>query len=204
MDNYVITIAREFGSGGRTIGKILSDKLGIAFYDKELIRMASDESGINESLFGLNDEKTQSSIFKKVKVYDGEIISPNSSDFTSEKNLFSYQAKIIKKLADENAPCIIVGRCADFILSDRKNVIKLFIWADHDACVSNAMDVCGYDCKDAEKQVEKLNRERAAYYKAHTGREWTDVRNYDLCLNTSEFGFEKCLDIITHFIKVRG
>ncbi len=199
MDNLVITIAREYGSGGRTIGKMLGEKLNVPCYDKELIRMASDDSGINEALFGMADEKSGKSLLKKVKTYDGKIISPDSPDFTSEENLFSYQAKAIKELA-EKAPCIIIGRCADFVLRDRKNTLRLFIWADKEACVKNAMDVRGFDRKEAEKQVEKINAERSRYYKAHTGNDWNDVRNYDLCLNTSELGFEKCLEIITLYI----
>lgn len=203
MDNLVITIAREFGSGGRSIGKALSQKLSIPYYDKELIKLASEDSGINESLFGLADEKSKSGLFKKIKVYDGDdVIRPNSSDFTSEENLFNYQAKIIKQLAAEKAPCIIIGRCADYILTDRKNVLKIFIWADKEACIKNSMDVCGYDWNEAEKQVEKINRERAAYYKAHTGHDWSDVRNYDLCLNTSQLGFDRCMEIIEHYISV--
>lgn len=202
MDNLVITISREFGSGGRTIGKMLSEKFNIPYYDKELIRIASDDSGINEALFGMADERSKSGLLKKVKVYDGDIKSPDSSDFTSEENLFSYQAKAIKKLADSGSPCIIIGRCADFILSDRKNVLRLFIWADKEACVKNAMEVCGYDRKEAEKQVEKINAERSKYYKAHTGHSWDNVRNYDLCLNTSQLGFEKCMEIITRYIEM--
>ena len=98
MDDLVITIAREFGSGGHQIGERLSKKLGIPYYDKDLIKLASEDSGINEGLFGLADEKSSGGLFKKAKVYDGGISKPDSSDFTSEENLFSFQAKIIKEL----------------------------------------------------------------------------------------------------------
>ncbi|MGN0695807.1 MAG: AAA family ATPase [Oscillospiraceae bacterium] len=202
MENYVITISRAFGSGGRTIGKMLSEKLGIPYYDKDLIRLASEDSGINESLFGLADERTSGGIFKKVKVYDGEIKSPSSADFTSEDNLFSFQAKIIKELAEKKSPCIIIGRCADFVLADRENTLRIFIWADKETCVKNTMDVCGWDRKESEKQVDKINRERSAYYKSHTGHDWADVRNYDLCLDTNKLGFEKCTKIIEEYINI--
>lgn len=202
MENYVITISRAFGSGGRTIGKMLSEKLGIPYYDKDLIKLASDDSGINESLFGLADERKSGGIFKKGKVYDGEIKSPSSADFTSEDNLFSFQAKIIKELAEKKSPCIIIGRCADFVLADRDNTLRIFIWADKETCVKNTMDVCGWDRKESEKQVEKINRERSAYYKSHTGHDWTDVRNYDLCLDTNKLGFEKCTKIIEEYINI--
>lgn len=113
-DKFVITIARGYGSGGRTIGKLLSKKLNIPFYDRELIYMASEESGINIELFGKTDEKVRKGFFDPPTCkYTGELIPPESGDFVSDKNLFNYQAKIIKELADRES-CIIVGRCADF------------------------------------------------------------------------------------------
>lgn len=202
MNNLVITISREFGSGGHKIGTMLSEKLGIPYYDKDLIKLASEQSGINENLFGLADEKSKGGIFKKSKVYSGDITSPSSPDFTSEDNLFNYQAKVIKELAEKNSPCIIIGRCADFVLAGRKNTLRLFIWADKKNCIKNTMEVLGYDQKEAEKQIEKINRERSAYYKSHTGREWDNARNYDLCINTSEHGFEKSTQIILDCINV--
>ncbi|MDD7429093.1 MAG: cytidylate kinase-like family protein [Oscillospiraceae bacterium] len=202
MEKYVITISRAFGSGGRTIGKMLSERLGIPYYDKDLIKLASEHSGINESLFGLADERISGGIFKKGKVYDGEIKSPSGADFTSEDNLFSFQAKVIKELAEKKSPCIIIGRCADFVLADRENTLRIFIWADKETCVKNTMDVCGWDRKESEKQVDKINRERSAYYKSHTGHDWADVRNYDLCLDTNKLGFEKCTKIIEDYINI--
>ena len=139
------------------------------------------------------------SIFGKPKKYSGELAKPNSSEFVSEENLFGYQAEIIKNLAEKGS-CIIIGRCADFILRDREGVLKTFIWADKPTCIKNAKTVCGMDEKEAEKQIERIDRERAAYYKAHTGKDWDDVRNYDLCLDTSRLSFEKCVDIIKYYI----
>ena len=199
MEKYIITIARGFGSGGKTIGKMLSKSLDIPYYDKDLIKMASEESGISEALFGQSDEKVKGGLFSKHKVYSGEIASPEGKDFVSEENLFSYQAEVIKELAGKGS-CIIIGRCADFILRDRENVIKTFIWADKPTCIRNAKTVCGLDEKEAEKQIEKIDKERSAYYKAHTGRAWDDVRNYDLCLDTSRLSFEKCVEIIKYYI----
>ena len=174
MEKFTVTIARGFGSGGRTIGKMLADKLGVKFYDKELIRMASDASGINEALFGQSDEKTKNSVFGKPGVYKGEVIAPEKSGFISEENLFNYQAMVIKQIASEGS------------------------------CVKNAAEVKGIvDRKEALKTIAATDKERAAYYKAHTGREWIDARNYDLCLNSGDLGFEKCVDIITDFIKIK-
>lgn len=202
MNNLVITISREFGSGGHKIGVMLSEKLGIPYYDKDLIKLASEQSGINENLFGLADEKAQNSFFKKPKVYSGGIATPDSPNFTSEENLFNYQAKVIKELAENNSPCIIIGRCADFVLADRERTLRIFIWADKENCIKNTMNILGYDKKEAEKQIEKINRERSTYYKLHTGREWDNARNYDLCINTSENGLEKSAQIILDCINV--
>lgn len=203
MDKFVVTIARGFGSGGRTIGKMLSEKLGVKFYDKELLRIASDESGINEALFGQSDEKTKNSLFGKPGVYKGEVIAPGKSGFISEENLFNYQAMVIKKLASEES-CVIVGRCADYVLRGEPHVVRVFIYADEEQCIKNAAEVKGItDRKEAIKTIASTDKDRAAYYKAHTGREWIDARNYDLCLNSGDLGFSKCVDIITDFIRTK-
>lgn len=203
MDKFIVTIARGYGSGGKTIGKMLADKLGAQFYDKELLRLASDASGINEALFGESDEKTSSGVFRKPKVYKGEVISPSESKFTSEENLFNYQAMVIKQLAAEHS-CVIVGRCADYVLKDDPSVVRVFVYADEENCIKNVAEVRGItDRKEAIKRITSIDKERAAYYKAHTGREWIDARNYDLCLNSGNLGFEKCVEIISDFINIR-
>ncbi|MDE6727085.1 MAG: cytidylate kinase-like family protein [Oscillospiraceae bacterium] len=202
MDKFIVTIARGFGSGGRTIGQMLSKKLGVEFYDKDIIKLASEESGINEALFGQSDERTKGG-FGKRSVYKGEVISPDKKAFTSEENLFNYTAKVIKQLADEKS-CIIVGRCADFVLRDRKDTIRVFVWADEENCVKNAAEVKGLvDRKEALKTITATDRSRAEYYKAHTGKDWNDARNYDICLNSGDLGFEKCVDIIENYIKIK-
>lgn len=202
MDKYIVTIARGFGSGGKTIGKMLAERLGVKFYDKDLIRIASDVSGINEALFGQNDEKTKSGVFGKPGVYKGGVIAPGKSGYISEENLFNYQAMVIKQIASEGS-AVIVGRCADYVLRDEPNVVRVFIYADEENCIRNAAEVRGItDRKEAIKTIAATDKERAAYYKAHTGREWIDARNYDLCLNSGDLGFDKCVDIITDFIKI--
>ncbi len=204
MEKFVITIARGYGSGGKTIGKMLSESLDIPFWDRDLIKLASEESGINEALFGQSDEKTKSGMFSKTSVYTGgEKISPDKKAFTSEENLFSFQAETIKRLANEQS-CIIVGRCADFVLKGMPNVIRVFVYADTDACIKNVAEVKGItNEKEALKLITATDKERAQYYKTHTGHDWNDARNYDLCLNSGELGFRKCVDIISDYIKIR-
>ena len=130
MNNVVITIARQYGSGGRTIGEMLAKKLNVHYYDKELMKLASDDSGINEALFVNADEKVKNTSLFHIarKEYHGELIPPESDDFTSTDNLFNYQAKIIRDLAKEES-CVIIGRCADYVLKDYPNVLSVFIHA---------------------------------------------------------------------------
>lgn len=202
--NIVITIARQYGSGGKTIGAMLAEELHIPYYDKDLMKLASEESGINEALFVKADEKVKNNLLYKVakKVYQGELISPESDDFTSNDNLFNYQAKIIRGLADEES-CVIIGRCADFVLKDYDNVLSVFVHAPGDFCMEQAAKKHSMSEKELEKFIAKTDKARADYYKYHTGREWTDARNYDLCLDSSKLGFERCVEEIKAYIDVR-
>ena len=204
MSKYVITIARGYGSGGRTIGKMLAEELGINYYDRELLRLASDDSGINEKLFAKADEKLQKSLLFKIarKAYKGELIPPDSDDFVSNDNLFNYQAKIIKELAEQES-CVIVGRAADYILRDNDNVVKVFVHAPLDRCIKTLKDMTGGPEKDIEKQIESIDKHRAEYYKYYTGRNWEDAKNYDLCLNSSQLGFDKCVEIVKSYLDIR-
>lgn len=197
----IITIAREMGSGGRTVGKMLSEALGIKYYDKDLIKLASEESGINEAFFGRVDEKIKTSFIKREGVYKGGIIDPSSKEFTSDRNLFNFQAKIIRELA-EKEPAVIVGRCADYILRDKDDVIKLFIYCDEQTAVHNVIEAYGGEEKDAKKLIEKTDKTRSEYYKHYTGREWTDARNYNICLDTSRLDYDTCVKIILGYIDI--
>lgn len=206
MDRYVITIARQYGSGGRTIGEMLANRLGIHFYDKELMKLASEDSGINERLFNTADEKVKQSVFSKMfksdKAYTGEVISPESGGFISDDNLFNYQAKVVKELA-EKENCVIVGRCADYVLKDYDHVLSVFIHGPKDFCMQEAAKKINLTGKELERFITKTDKERADYYKYYTGREWTDARNYDLCLDSSKLGFERCVEEIIAYMNVR-
>ena len=129
-ENIVITIARQYGSGGKTIGAMLAKELGINCYSREILKMASEESGINEGLFGMSDEKIKKAPWFKIlsRPYDGELLTPEDRDFVSDDNLFNYQAKVIKELAAQES-CVIIGRCADYLLRDDPDVIKLYFCA---------------------------------------------------------------------------
>ena len=201
MEKCVITIARGFGSGGRTIGKLLAKKLDIDYYNDDLIKLASEESGINLELFGKADERVKGNLFKRYKRSYGEwTIPPDSDMFVSDDNLFNYQAKIIKSLAEKSS-CVIIGRCADYILRERKDLTRIFVYADKETCMKRVTELYGMKPADAEKRIETLDKGRANYYKYYTGKEWSDVKNYDLCINTSSIGFDKAVDIICSYLK---
>ncbi len=204
MKKIVITIARSYGSGGRTLGKLLAKDLGIPCYDQELVRMASDESGINIALFGEADEtKKGISLFTGSKPYDGKVLSPESSDYTSRDNLFALQAELIKKLADKES-CIIIGRCADFVLKDRDDVLRLFFYAPMEDCLLRAKEVSGEPEKELQKKIHRIDKYRAAYHKYYTGREWNDTRNYDFCLNTASMSYEKLIEVVKSYMEISG
>ncbi|MDO4977495.1 MAG: cytidylate kinase-like family protein [Eubacteriales bacterium] len=204
MDKKVIiTIARQYGSGGKTIGKMLSEEMDIPCYDRDIIRLASEDSGIHERLFGQVDEIRTRSLkdILTSKSYDPNLIPPESNEFTSKDNLFNYQAKIIKELADKGS-CIFIGRCADNILRDYDNVVRVFIHADEDYCFQQAKERNSMSDSDLKTYIRKIDKHRADFYKYYTGNEWNNAKNYDLSLNTSKLGFEKCVEVIKDYVNI--
>nr|WP_295679376.1 cytidylate kinase-like family protein [uncultured Lachnoclostridium sp.] len=203
-DKFVITVARGYGSGGRTIGKMLAERLNVHYYDRELMRLASDKSGINEELFVKADETVKKSLLFRIakKEYRGELIPPDSDDFVSNDNLFNYQAKVIRELANETS-CVMVGRCADYVLKDVDHVIRVFVHAPFEDCVKTVMGLDGLSKEEASRKITSIDKHRAEYYKYYTGRDWKSAENYDLCLNSSKLGFEKCVDMVIDYRNIR-
>lgn len=204
MRDVIITVARQYGSGGKTIAQMFAKKNGIPCYGRDILRRASDESGINELLFAQADEKlSNGSLFGISKrIYRGELLPPSSDEFTSPQNLFNYQAKVIRDLADQGS-CAFVGRCADFVLADRPNVVSVFIHAPKDYCMEQARLRNSMSAVDLERFVTKTDKFRGDFYRYYTGREWSDARNYHLCLDSSRLGFDGCVEAIEEYIKVR-
>lgn len=204
MANYVITIARGFGSGGKTIGRLLAERLDVDYYDSDLIKLASEESGINIELFGKSDERVKTSLFKRYNSsYDEKILPPDSDGYVSSDNLFNIQAKIIRDLADKHN-CIIIGRCADHVLRNNDKVIRLFFYADEETSIRNVVDIYGVSPKVAKTKIESIDKSRASYYKYYTGKAWDDVNNYDLCINTTKLGFDKSVDAVIAYMRAIG
>ena len=204
MERFVIALTRTCGSGGTTISKMLADDYGIDMYDRKLLRLASEDSGINEALFANTDELTRNSLLYRVskKLYHGELIPPESNNFTSDQNLFNYQAKVLKELAERES-YICVGRACDYILKDYPNVLKVFVYAPTQICIENEMKRQGIERKAAEKYVNSNNKFRREYYKYHTGRIWEDPYNYDLCLNTGDLTHDQAVAVIKAYVKAK-
>ena len=205
MDNYVITIARGFGSGGKEIATKLGEKLGIPCYERQLLTMASEQSGIDESLFVETDERLRgkyiSNLLRKFPFSD--VLEPHEKDFVSDINLFNIQAEIIRSLAKSHS-CIIVGKCADYILRDSSNVMSLYIDAPRDACIKSIMNKMYISNEKANQLIHSTDRYRSQYYNYYTGgREWTNPINYDMILNSDKIGREKCVSLISDYIDIK-
>lgn len=202
MDRFVIVITRTCGSGGTTISKMLAEYYGINRYDRKLLQLASEDSGISEKLFAQADEVTKTKLLYRVskKIYNGELILPESNDFASDQNLFNYQAKVLKELA-ETESYVCVGRACDYILKDLPNVLKVFIYAPEEVCIDREVVRQGISHKAAEKYVLKNNKFRREYYKYHTKRTWESPYNYDICINTADYTYEQCVELIKLIVK---
>lgn len=201
--NKVITIARQFGSGGREIGESLAKKLNIKFYDKELISKAAKESGIDPEIFENVDEKATNSLLYSLSLglYSfGSSFSPMDELPINDK-LYLLQHKIIKQVADES-PCVIVGRCADYVLRNRKDVVNIFICADLDYRVNRAVNEKGVKESKAGQVVLKTDKSRANYYNFYSGNKWGVTENYDLCINRTKLSLEQTVDIIESYLRI--
>ena len=163
--HYVITIERQYGSGGRITGMRLAEELGIHYYDEEILKMTSETSAIGEQYFRLADEKAGNNLlYRTVTNMKPELSAPvkDGHKLTSPENLFRFQSELIRELAD-NESCIIIGRCADYVLKDNPDVIRLFFYAPLEDCIRRVVDQNGISAKEAEKKIAKIDKYRAEY-----------------------------------------
>ena len=202
MSVKVITVSRQFGSGGRTIGKEVAERLGWAYYDKELVRKIAAESGLAESYILENGEyacSTNSFLFSWVVnsagVYNGSL--PMSDQ------LFIIQNNIVRELA-EKVNCVIVGRCSDYALRDRDDCLHTFIYADREIRAERIVRLYGERTDTPEKRLKEKDDKRRAYYRHYTGRVWGAAENYHICLDSGKLGLERCVDIIVDAARDRA
>ena len=191
--NFVITISREYGSGGRYIGKLIADKLGIKLYDKEFIEKVAAETGLSEEYIESNEQKRDA----LAGLNNGYYFGLDNSD-----DLFLKESELIKNIAN-NESCVIVGRCANFILSENKNALKVFVYSDTDSKIKRATEFYGLSKLNAEKEIKRIDKLRANHYKYYTEKEWKDVDNYDICINSDVLGVEKAAEMICGLLETR-
>ena len=201
----VITIGRQYGSGGREIGARLAKDLGLGFYDKNILRLNSDESGIKESFYHMADEKAGNKLlYRIVKSLAPELGTPSlGPDLIAADNLFRFQSEVIRKLAAEE-DCVIIGRCADYVLDGFDGLVKVYLYADMDYRVERIKELVYYEPKDVKKNIKRIDRERRDYHRYYTGRDWENVENYDLMLNTARLGTEGAVEAVKGYLRLRG
>ena len=201
----IITIGRQYGSGGAEVGKKLGAKLGLDVYDKEILKMTSNESGIRESYFHLADERAgKKLLYKIVQSMIPENTSPSlGNDLVSSDNLFRFQSSVIRKLAQEQS-CVIIGRCAEHVLAGEENLVRIFIRADMDARIERIRQKGYYEEQDIPKNIKRMDKERREYHRYFTGKDWEAIENYDLILDSSKIGTDGCVECIINYLNVRG
>lgn len=188
MKNRIITISREFGSGGRTIGRKVAEKLGIPCYDAELIQKIAEESGFTADYVKEESEYAPGSFL--ASAFNSRAFGPTNQD-----KLWTIQHKIITELA-EKGPCVIVGRCADFILKEKADCLTVFIHASVEHRAERIVKEYGQREESPEQRLKDKDKRRAAYHRFYTDMKWGRAQNYHLCLDSGELGIEKCVDII--------
>lgn len=192
MKKNIITISRQFGSGGRTVGRQLAERLNIPFYDRELVKQVAEETGFDTKFIEGNGEFSPSKSIFSFAVSQGVPCMQNGlsvSDF-----IFCMQRQVILKLAEK--PCVIVGRGADYILRDRDDVFDVFIHASMENRADRIVRLYGESEKKPEQRLADKDKKRKIYYKHYTDREWGDAKNYDMCLDSGRIGIDKCVDLI--------
>ena len=199
----VITISRQFGSGGHEVGEKLSKRLNLPFYDKELIALAAKKSGLSEEVFADADEKATSSLLYSMVMgsYAFGARVPGINEMPINDKLFIIQSDIIKKAAAEG-PCVIVGRCADYILREHPNCLNVFVHADKAARIKRIVGLNYCEEKKAPDFVTKKDKQRANYYNFYSNNRWDDLQNYDLTIDTSRFKIDQAIEMIVDAAKL--
>ena len=188
MKNRIITISREFGSGGRTIGKRVGEELGRPWYESELLQKIAEESGFNENYIKEAGEYAPGGFF--ASAFSHHPSGPNNADY-----LWKIQFRVITELA-EKGPCVIVGRCADYVLRGKADCLRVFIHADMEFRANRIVNVYGESDQSPEQRLKDKDKRRAAYHRFYTNMKWGHSQNYDITLNSGTIGIDRCVEII--------
>lgn len=194
--NLIITIGRQTGSGGSVVGEKLAKRLNIPYYDRELLARAAKDSGMSEKLFERHDEQPTRSLLYSLASSSFSVGFPqNYSDMPLDHKIFLAQFDAIRKIAEEG-PCVIVGRCADYALEERGDLLTVFIRASRDDRIRRIMEKNKLTEEKAQSFIKKNDKNRANYYDYYSSKRWGSAESYDLCLNSSLFGIDGCVDVI--------
>jgi cytidylate kinase len=200
MTRHIITISRQYGSGGREIGERLAAQLGYAYHDRELIKRAACEGDFSEEFVKEGGEGVLGR-FSSLLSYANTVVGKDEDTLPLPDRMFLVQSRIIKQIADEG-PCVIIGRSADYFLADRPDLLNVYIHADWDARVALVTRRNGLSEHDAVTRIKKIDRQRAVFYEQHTGQKWGMADNYHLSLSSSQFGIEGTVALLTHIARV--
>ena len=203
MKKKIVTISRQYGSGGRYIGENLAKAMGVPCYDEKLIDMVAKESGFAQSFVAEKGERMTGSLLFNIasSLSFANNVFSNNNGVTLQDEIYFTQNRIIKELADKG-PCVIVGRCADYILREREDCLNVFIFADNESKIERAEKYFNITREEAPEVLKKKDKARANHYKYYTDQEWGMVSNYDLCLNSGLIGIEGCVKAIQQVLEL--
>ncbi len=198
----IITIGREYGSGGREIGQALAKRLGIAFYDKELITLAAKKSGLSDEFIASNEQRVRSGLMHSLAASSAYHTGFFANQYLPlAENIFIAQSQVIRTIADKES-AVIVGRCADYVLEGRENTINVFIHAPIEARVKRIMALHGVDEAAAMKEIARSDKERGNHYFRYTDMKWGKAQNYDICINSALMGIEKTVEVLAQLAQI--
>ena len=196
--NVIITISRQFGSNGREIARKLAEYLDISYYNKQILEKIAVNMGVCADFF--KDQKQDENGLFTIES-KGLLGLRNITELSVNTQIYDMASDFIQKIS-QREDAVIVGRCADYILKDNPDVIRLFFYAPLEDCIRRVVDQNGISAKEAEKKIAKIDKYRADYYKYYTGNAWNDARNYDFCLDTSSMSYEKLVAVVKNIIKI--
>ncbi|HIS77429.1 MAG TPA: cytidylate kinase-like family protein [Candidatus Merdivicinus excrementipullorum] len=200
----IITISRQYGSGGRYIGRKLAEALDIPFYDKEIILRSAEESGISREIFEQLEEKPTNSLLYSLSLNAGLLRGGTvSPELPLSDQVFLIQSEIIRKMANQG-PCVIVGRCSEYVLRDRTDCINVFLYSTMEDRIARATTYYGLPLEKAKEKLAKMDKKRASYYNFYTNLKWGQAENYDLCVNTASLGVEGTVELLQKFIETES
>ena len=195
-EKKIITIGRQFGSGGKQIGEALAEKMNIPFYDKELLKEAAKDSGICEEIFDSFDEKPTNSFLYSLVMDPYSLGFGSSTELPLNHKVFLAAFDTIKNLAEKDGSCVFVGRCADYALRDLDNVVNVFLYADMEDRAARIAKKYNTSESKAKDMIKKEDKARASYYNYYTSMRWGEMKGYDICINTSKYGIDKTIDLL--------